>query len=140
MSLASLTLYVRYEDNDSKLYQSIEWNERMFKSGCDASHLDPAIILHYRHFEGAAIMALATGVIWGQLFEHQWLANTGRYNSSQWTWQKRGFFMTIIKTLVTMIFLLPFIAGHVVWLPDVVYAMKEDYPLLSRVVVQVALV
>ena len=82
MGIASLTLFLRYEDNESALYTSKEWMKRMENSGCKADTIDPAIILHYRHFEHSAIIAVATGAIFGQLFEHQFLANRGKMNSS----------------------------------------------------------
>mmetsp|Transcript_23715 Transcript_23715/g.29444 ORF Transcript_23715/g.29444 Transcript_23715/m.29444 type:complete len:96 (-) Transcript_23715:444-731(-) len=65
MALAFATYSVRVSDEDSALYHSVEWQKRMQKSGCDADKLDPAIILHHRHFEHSAIIAIATGAILG---------------------------------------------------------------------------
>ena len=69
MSIASMMLLARHDDNDSELYLSKEWHHRMDLSGCTPDTLDPAIILHYRHFEHSAIMATATGALCGHLFE-----------------------------------------------------------------------
>ena len=66
MSLACLTLYMRYDDTGKDgLYESKEWLQRMRQSGCNAETLDRAIILHYRHFEHAAVVAIATGAFYG---------------------------------------------------------------------------
>ena len=82
MGVAALMLSLRYEDNESELYTSKAWHTRMEHSGCKADDIDPAIILHYRHFEHSAIVAVATGAIMGHLFEGQVLANSGKINSS----------------------------------------------------------
>lgn len=82
MSIAGATLLARYDANETSLLTSKAWQDRMTHSGCKADDLDPATILHYRHFEHSAVMALATGVFFGQLFEHQFMANSGRLNSS----------------------------------------------------------
>lgn len=66
LSLACLTLYMRYDDTGKDgLYESKEWLQRMRQSACNAETLDRAIILHYRHFEHAAVVAIATGAFYG---------------------------------------------------------------------------
>ena len=47
MSLAGVTLLLRHEDNESALYTSKAWLDRMKHSGCDSDQLDPAALLHY---------------------------------------------------------------------------------------------
>lgn len=81
MAIASITFMTRIEDSASK-----EWLTRMEKSGCDADKLDPAIIMHYRHFAHSAIITVATGALFGSFFEAQVLVNAGRLNSSTWLW------------------------------------------------------
>ena len=69
MGLALIMLTVRYDDGESDLYISNVWQKRMAHSGCNQKARDPAIILHNRHFEHSAIMAIAAGALLGQLFE-----------------------------------------------------------------------
>lgn len=70
MSLAAVTLLLQHEDNESALYTSKAWLERMKHSGCDSDQLDPAAILHYWHFEYSSILAVGTGSLIGQFLEH----------------------------------------------------------------------
>ena len=70
MSIASLTLFLRYGDSEEGLYTSEVWLKRMKNCGCTKEDLDPALILHNKHFEHSVIIANATGAVLGQLFEH----------------------------------------------------------------------
>lgn len=65
MGLATLTLLLRAHDNENALFTSSAWLTRMKRGGCTDENLDPATILHYRHFEHSAIISLATGALMG---------------------------------------------------------------------------
>ena len=141
MGIASLTLMMRYEDNESALYLSSKWNERMFKSGCTPDTIDPAIILHYRNFEHSAIIAIATGSLCGHLFEGQFIVNSGSLNSCQRTWYQTSALIVLLRSILTLLITAPFMAGHFYFFPDIVSQMREDgTPIATRVLTCVVLV
>jgi len=99
----------------------------MAKSGCTPENLDPAIILHNRHFEHSGIISLATGSLLGQFFEGQILVNSGKLNSSQWHWHKTSFILIVGRTILSFAIFVPCMALHYL-LPSVVYQMRDDVP------------
>lgn len=139
MALATLTIFLRYDDDESALYTSKEWLDRMEKSGCKADTLDPAIILHFRHFEHSAIVAVATGSLFGQFYEHQAFANTGKLNSSQWLWYRTSLPVSIGRCVLTLLITGPVMAIRF-FTPAIVFSMKDGYPLIARVLVNLCLV
>ena len=68
MCVATLTLCIRHGEDE--FYASGAFLTRLKHSGCRTDDMDPALTFHNMHFERSAIMALATGALFGQLFEH----------------------------------------------------------------------
>ena len=104
----------------------------MVKSGCTPDDLDPAIILHYRHFEHSAIVYLAGGAVFGTLFEFQFLVNSGRLNSSQWTWFKTTKMVTAARYGLTILALVPFVLGHY-FFPLILASVQDSSTIEMRV-------
>ena len=110
ITVATLMFIYRKDDNERELILSTTWKNRMDKSGCKPTDLDPVIILHNRHFEHSGIIVLATGALFGQLFESQVMVNTGRLNASQWLWYKTSTSMIAARSLLTLVITAPFMA------------------------------
>ena len=111
----------------------------MVKSGCTPQDLDPAIILHNRHYEHSALIAIATGALFGQFFEGQFLVNRGLLNSSQWLWNQTTVAATIARFLLTVILLAPCVLPMIVF-KDFITDLQGNSPVEVRIMYCILLV
>ena len=132
MGIAGITLFSRYEEDDNPFFTSKAWETRMEKAHCKPAQLDPARILHYRHFEHSMIVGMILGAIYGQLCEAVWFVNRGLLNQSQASWFKTEWYFIIARVVIMSICMIPCMIGRKVF-PDMIYEMHEDTPLESRV-------
>jgi hypothetical protein len=98
----ALAIFTSRLDDDEKWMQQTTWVNKMETEGCRELMVSVEYLNH-RHFLHSSVIAFSCGSIIGQLAEWQFFSN--KLKTSQWTWHETGFVLTIIRILLTFVFI-----------------------------------
>lgn len=83
---ATLIFMIREMLGSNKFITSVEFQRRLKSSGCPIVMTRLYNIGHFKHFSNSGAIVSVAGSICGQLFEWQFLVNSGKLNTSLWSW------------------------------------------------------